>query len=62
MDNLPGSESSFVRVGPSQVEVELVEGGLGEELGKSRTWAALRSGKPRGSAPGVCVTTGAIRE
>ena len=62
MNNLPGSESSFVRVGPSQVEVDLVEGGLGEGLGTSRTGAALRRGEHWGSAPGVCVTASAMRE
>ena len=33
MDDLPWRKASFVGVGPSQVEVELVEGRLGEELG-----------------------------
>ncbi len=33
MDDLPGSKPSFVGVGPSQVEVELIERGLSEELG-----------------------------
>jgi hypothetical protein len=32
VDDLPGSEASFVGVGTSQVEVELIERGLGEEL------------------------------
>ena len=33
MDDLPGSKPFFVGVGPSQVEVELIERGLSEELG-----------------------------
>ena len=31
--DLPRGKTSLVRVGPGQVEVELVEGGLGEEVG-----------------------------
>ena len=33
LDDLPWRTASFVRVGTSQVEVELIEGGFGEELG-----------------------------
>ncbi len=33
LDDLPGSEPLLVRVGPSQVEVELIERGLGQEVG-----------------------------
>ena len=33
MDDLPGSETSLVRIGSGQVEVELMERNLGQELG-----------------------------
>src|SRR3990172_378897 len=33
VDDLPWGETSLVRIGASQVEVELVEGSLGQELG-----------------------------
>jgi len=33
VDDLPRGKPSLVRVGPSQVEVELVEGSLGQEVG-----------------------------
>ena len=33
MQDLPGSEQAFMGVGPGEVEVELVERGLGEEVG-----------------------------
>ena len=33
LDDLPWGEASFVGVGTSQIEVELVEGNLGEEVG-----------------------------
>src|SRR3970040_685444 len=33
LDDLPWGETSLVRIGASQVEVELVEGSLGQELG-----------------------------
>ena len=33
MDDLPWSKTSLVRIGASQVEVELVEGSLGQEVG-----------------------------
>ncbi len=33
LDDLPGSETSLVRVGPSQVEIELIERRLGQKVG-----------------------------
>ena len=33
LDDLPWGETSFMGVRPSQVEIELIEGGLGEEVG-----------------------------
>jgi hypothetical protein len=33
LDDLPGAEVLFVGIGPHQVEVELVEGSLGQEVG-----------------------------
>jgi hypothetical protein len=36
LDDLPGAEVLFVGVGPHEIEVELVEGSLGQEVGAVR--------------------------
>jgi len=33
LDDVPGTGATLVRVGPSQVEIELVEGGIAQEVG-----------------------------
>jgi hypothetical protein len=36
LDDVPGAEATLARVGPSRVKIELVEGGIAQEVGATR--------------------------
>ncbi len=43
LDGLPGAEASFVGMGADPIGVELIEGGIGEQVGAAAASASLGS-------------------